>query len=204
MRAVVQRVLSASVAVDNETISQISRGLMVLVGIGIDDTTADMDILVKKILTLRVFDDANGNMWKSSVKDIAGEVLCVSQFTLFANTSKGNKPDFHKAMGSAQSRDMYATFLQKMKDQYSQDKIQDGKFGAMMNVSLTNEGPVTFTLDSRKYEYVDLATPVRSGTSNPKAAAPQKRPSGTVGPTNAESGPDTSASATEQTPTTLS
>ncbi|VDB82862.1 unnamed protein product [Peniophora sp. CBMAI 1063] len=171
MRAVVQRVLSASVTVDNETISQISRGLMVLVGIGTDDTTADMDILVKKILTLRIFDDANGNMWKASVKDIAGDVLCVSQFTLLANTSKGNKPDFHKAMGSTQSRELYATFLQNMKDQYLADRIQDGKFGAMMNVSLTNEGPVTFTLDSRKYEYVELTTPVHSGISTPKGAA---------------------------------
>ncbi|KAI0005921.1 D-Tyr tRNAtyr deacylase-like domain-containing protein [Russula compacta] len=150
MRAVVQRVLSASVTVNNEVVSDISRGLMVLVGIGVDDNASDTENLAKKILTLRVFSDASGDMWKANVKDIQGEILCVSQFTLMGNTSKGNKPDFHRAMSADQSRTMYASFLQILGAQYSPEKIKaDGKFGAMMNVSLINEGPVTFTLDSR-------------------------------------------------------
>ncbi|KIM62048.1 hypothetical protein SCLCIDRAFT_120300 [Scleroderma citrinum Foug A] len=154
MRAVVQRVSSASVTVDGKVISSISNGLMVLVGIGTDDTLADVDTLSNKILSLRVFSDANGVMWKNSVKDISGEVLCVSQFTLMANTTKGNKPDFHRAMSSESSRHLYSTFLEKMRQLYVADRIQDGQFGAMMNVSLTNEGPVTLTLDTRKFEYV--------------------------------------------------
>jgi len=154
MRAVVQRVLSASVTVDGEIISQISRGLMVLVGIGVDDNVSDIETLAKKILNLKVFAHSTSNMWKTNVKEIQGEILCVSQFTLMANTSKGSKPDFHRAMSAGQSRAMYESFLKYMGAQYAPEKIKDGRFGAMMNVSLTNEGPVTFTLDSRKFEYV--------------------------------------------------
>ncbi|EKM55254.1 uncharacterized protein PHACADRAFT_161202 [Phanerochaete carnosa HHB-10118-sp] len=168
MRAVLQRVASASVVVNDEVVSSIGRGLMVLVGIGTDDTTADIATLINKILSLKVFEDASGRMWKSNVKDINGEVLCVSQFTLLANTSKGNKPDFHRAMSSESSREMYASFLDRMRSLYKPEKIQDGRFGAMMNVTLTNEGPVTFTLDSRKFEYVGqpssgTAAPVKKG-----------------------------------------
>ncbi|KAG1794898.1 D-Tyr tRNAtyr deacylase-like domain-containing protein [Suillus plorans] len=160
MRAVVQRVASASVSVDGNVISSISRGLMVLVGIG-----TGMDIVSRPLssvlttsnrLNIRVF-DADGSMWKSNVKDIAGQVLCVSQFTLMANTTKGNKPDFHRAMSSNASRELYATFLEKMRRLYVPDRIQDGQFGAMMDVSLTNEGPVTLTLDTRKFEYVSVS-----------------------------------------------
>ncbi|EGO21241.1 hypothetical protein SERLADRAFT_452373 [Serpula lacrymans var. lacrymans S7.9] len=158
MRAVVQRVASASVTVNNEVISQISRGLMVLVGIGTDDTLTDVETLSNKILSLRVFSDANSAMWKASVKDIQGEILCVSQFTLMANTTKGNKPDFHRAMSTDLSRQLYSTFLERMRQRYVPDKIKDGQFGAMMDVSLTNEGPITFTLDSRKFEYIDSAS----------------------------------------------
>lgn len=166
MRAVVQRVTAANVVVDNETIAQIGRGLMVLVGIGTDDTVADVDQLSNKILSLKVFDDGTGRMWKSSVKDIGGDVLCVSQFTLLANTTKGNKPDFHRAMSTEPSKQLYATFLARMRAQYSPEKIQDGRFGAMMNVSLTNEGPVTFTLDSRRFEYVDQRSAPPSAPAN--------------------------------------
>ncbi|KAF9269339.1 D-tyrosyl-tRNA deacylase [Marasmius fiardii PR-910] len=155
MRAVIQRVASASVTVDNEVVSQISRGLMVLVGIGKDDTMADATTLINKIVRLRVFDDNEGKMWKQSVKDIDGEVLCVSQFTLLANTNKGYKPDFHRAMAAESSRDLYSSFLEKLKEAYKPEKIKDGKFGAMMNVSLVNDGPVTLTIDSRKFEYVE-------------------------------------------------
>jgi len=168
MRAIIQRVTSASVAVNNEMISQISHGLMVLVGIGADDNSCDVEILSKKILSLRVFSDAADTMWKASVKDIDGEILCVSQFTLMANTTK-NKPDFHRAMATDPSRELYATFLENLQRSYHPDKIKDGRFGAMMNVSLTNEGPVTFTLDSRKFEYIDQVSGNLKGTKQPKA-----------------------------------
>ncbi|KAJ3930204.1 MAG: D-Tyr tRNAtyr deacylase-like domain-containing protein [Lentinula lateritia] len=157
MRAIIQRVTSASVTVDNVVISQISRGLMVLVGIGADDTASDASALINKIMNLRVFNDPVDveKAWKASVRDIDGEILCVSQFTLLANTTKGNKPDFHRAMSSEASQEMYAAFLDRLRQMYKADKVQDGRFGAMMNVTLTNEGPVTFTLDSRKFEYTE-------------------------------------------------
>ncbi|KZP08716.1 hypothetical protein FIBSPDRAFT_254215 [Athelia psychrophila] len=161
MRAIIQRVSAASVTVNNEMISQISQGLMVLVGIGTDDNMSDVDALTKKILSLRVFNDGSDAMWKASVKDIDGEILCVSQFTLMANTTKGNKPDFHKAMGTEPSKQLYATFLDKLRSSYRAEKIKDGRFGAMMSVNLTNEGPVTLTLDSRKFEYIEPVQPVQ-------------------------------------------
>ncbi|KAJ7578468.1 D-Tyr tRNAtyr deacylase-like domain-containing protein [Mycena floridula] len=168
MRAVIQRVTAASVSVNNVTISQIQRGLLVLVGIGTDDTATDSSMLIKKILSLRIFSDPSDDqkMWKASVKDIEGEILCVSQFTLLANTTKGNKPDFHRAMSAESSREMYAAFLEKLGQSYKPEKIQDGQFGAMMNVSLTNEGPVTFTLDSRKFEYLEGNMKTDSKTSS--------------------------------------
>ncbi|KAF7799600.1 hypothetical protein EIP86_010838 [Pleurotus ostreatoroseus] len=168
MRAVLQRVSSASVQVDAQLVSSIGRGIMVLVGIGKDDTADDVATLSNKILQLKVFADSTGQMWKRSVIDIDGDVLCISQFTLLANTKK-SKPDFHGAMGSESSRQLYAAFLDRMRTLYKPEKIQDGVFGAMMNVNLTNEGPVTFTLDSRKFEYID------SGISTPK------KPSGSSG-----------------------
>ncbi|PPQ91430.1 hypothetical protein CVT25_014318 [Psilocybe cyanescens] len=174
MRAVVQCVSGASVTVNNELVSRISKGLMILVGIGSDDTDADIATLSKKILSLRVFADPTNpqNMWKASVKDIGGDILCVSQFTLLANTTKGNKPDFHRAMATEPSRDLYAKFLESLKNSYKAEKVQDGVFGAMMSVSLTNEGPVTLTLDSRKFEYVDM--PDNNKKSGTKVKAPSE------------------------------
>ncbi|KAF5331039.1 hypothetical protein D9619_005268 [Psilocybe cf. subviscida] len=133
-------------------------------------------------------------MWKSSVKDIDGDILCVSQFTLLANTSKGNKPDFHRAMATEPSRALYGTFLEALGKAYKPEKIRgilfdhgpsrdtnldcslDGKFGAMMSVTLTNEGPVTFTLDSRKYEYVSVPEGAREKKTWPKASAASGTP----------------------------
>ncbi|KAG9015701.1 D-tyrosyl-tRNA(Tyr) deacylase [Tulasnella sp. 427] len=144
---------------------------MVLVGIGTDDTTQDVEYIAKKILTMRVFDDNDGTMWKAGVKDIGGEVLSVSQFTLMANTTKGNKPDFHGAMSSVSSREVYSTFLKRLGELYEPAKIKDGQFGAMMSVSLANEGPVTLQIDSRKFEYVPVedtkSKKGKSGTSTP-------------------------------------
>ncbi|KAJ7143074.1 D-Tyr tRNAtyr deacylase-like domain-containing protein [Mycena crocata] len=166
MRAVVQRVASASVLVEGQVISQISRGLMVLVGI--DDTESDVSSLTNKLLSLRVFSDPTDptKMWNTNVKDVDGDILCVSQFTLMAQTKKGNKPDFHNAMSRKPSRILYETFLETLRRSYKPEKVQDGRFGAMMDVSLTNEGPVTFTLDTR---------------STPDAAAPKQSDIPTVG-----------------------
>ncbi|CAE6472497.1 unnamed protein product [Rhizoctonia solani] len=190
MRAVIQRVSSASVTVDSHVVSSISQGLMCLIGIGDDDTEKDSDYIVNKILNLKVFDDpASGAMWKKSVKDIEGEILCVSQFTLMAKTIKGAKPDFHKAShgnilvirtvdlltkySQANYLDRYTrhcsnpwrahTFLRglRVRPSYAQGPTPthmiDGQFGAMMSVALTNEGPVTLTVDSRKFEYTPIA-----------------------------------------------
>jgi len=131
---------------------------MVLVGIGIGDGPADVETIAKKIISLRVFDDNAGNMWKASVKDIAGDILCVSQFTLMANTAKGSKPDFHNAMPGEMSKALYSSLLLRLGEQYDASKVKDGRFGAMMSVSLVNEGPVTLQIDSRKFEYVSPPT----------------------------------------------
>ncbi|KAJ8700423.1 D-tyrosyl-tRNA(Tyr) deacylase, variant 2 [Pleurotus ostreatus] len=148
MRAVIQRVASASVSVNNEVVSSISRGLMVLVGIGRDDTAEDVAFIAKKILALRLFEatDDSTKMWRSNVSDIDGDILCVSQFTLMANTSKGNKPDFHLAMSTEQSKEMYGALLLKLSGMYKAEKIKDGRFGAMMDVTLTNEVCPTLSL----------------------------------------------------------
>ncbi|CAE7081240.1 unnamed protein product [Rhizoctonia solani] len=189
MRAVIQRVSSASVTVDSNVISSISQGLMCLVGIGDDDTEKDSDYIVNKILNLKVFDDpASGAMWKKSVKDIQGEILCVSQFTLMAKTIKGAKPDFHKAShGNLEpsrrrlahqtqtgelSRPFYASLLESMGRAYDPSRIKDGEFGAMMSVSLMNEGPVTLTIDSRKFEYTEPSVKKKPDASTPGTSTP--------------------------------
>ncbi|KAG8863076.1 heme binding [Tulasnella sp. 330] len=158
--------------VDNDIVGKISKGLLVLIGIGVvcgelDDTPADMEAIAKKILAVRVFDDENGTMWKHGVKDIGGEVLCVSQFTLMAKTTKGSKPDFHGAMGSESSRSMYSNLLSRLGELYDPSKIQDGRFGAMMSVSIMNEGPVTIPIDSRKFEYVQPVSRSMQSTNSP-------------------------------------
>ncbi|KAM0755406.1 hypothetical protein T439DRAFT_2716 [Meredithblackwellia eburnea MCA 4105] len=176
MKAVISRCTSASVTVAGERISSIGRGLLVLVGIGTTDTTQDLQWLVGKILGLKVFptageeEGAGGGGWKRSVMDVEGSVLCVSQFTLMADVKK-NKPDFRKAMTAEQSRAMYDDFLAEMRMQYVPDRIQDGKFGAMMDVGLTNDGPVTILLDSserRGSNTPGTQTPPQQSTINDK------------------------------------
>ncbi|KAI9243716.1 D-tyrosyl-tRNA deacylase [Helicostylum pulchrum] len=152
MRAVLQRVTKASVTVDDKVVGSIGKGVCVLLGIGSDDTDKDVDYMVNKILNVRVFDD-NGVMWKKGVKDAGLELLCVSQFTLQSVTTKGNKPDFHRAMKTEPAKSMYEEFLQKLGKTYDPLKIQDGEFGAMMIVDISNDGPVTLELDSRKFTY---------------------------------------------------
>uniref|UniRef100_T1GKS1 D-aminoacyl-tRNA deacylase n=1 Tax=Megaselia scalaris TaxID=36166 RepID=T1GKS1_MEGSC len=147
MKAIIQRVTSAKVTVNEELISSIQKGFCVLVGISSNDTLKDVDYLVKKLLSLRLFDDESGKRWQKNIKDQNLEILCVSQFTLY-HRLKGNKPDFHLAMQGPEAQTLYSTFLTKLGEQYSADKIKDGKFGAMMQVHIVNDGPVTLELES--------------------------------------------------------
>lgn len=147
MRAIVQRVTQASVTVDGNIISSIGKGICVLVGIGRMDAPKDVEYLIRKILNLRIFEDDDGKRWNKSVMDKKYEVLCVSQFTL-EMVLKGNKPDFHGAMEPELSQVFYENFLQQMRESYSQEKVKDGVFGAMMQVHIQNDGPVTIPLES--------------------------------------------------------
>lgn len=148
MKAIVQRVTSASVRVDGEVISSIGKGLMVLVGLHRNDTRKELEYIAKKILSVRIFDDpVTGKRWNKSVKDLDLEVLCVSQFTLY-HILKGNKVDFHLAMGGDAAKDMYEDLFKELCKNYSETKIKDGKFGAMMEVNIANDGPVTIELES--------------------------------------------------------
>lgn len=128
---------SASVTVDNQLVSQIGKGVLVLAAVGKDDTQKEAESLASKVLKLRMWDN-----WKKSVKDVEGEVLCVSQFTLFASTKKGNKPDFHKSAGGDLARDIYGHFFKSVQQQYEETRVKDGVFQAMMDVALVNDGPV--------------------------------------------------------------
>ncbi|KWU46760.1 d-tyrosyl-tRNA deacylase 1-like protein [Rhodotorula sp. JG-1b] len=151
MRAVIQRVTQASVTVDGQVVSSIGRGILCLIGISTTDTAYESTWLASKLLGLKVFpEDKDGEVWgwKNSVVEAGYEVLCVSQFTLYANLRKGSKPDFHGAKGGDDARQMYHDFLEDLRTKYQADKIFDGKFGAMMDVQLTNDGPVTLILDS--------------------------------------------------------
>eukprot|EP00092_Neocalanus_flemingeri_P094878 GFUD01120688.1.p1 GENE.GFUD01120688.1~~GFUD01120688.1.p1 ORF type:complete len:154 (-),score=63.14 GFUD01120688.1:104-565(-) len=146
MKAVVQRVLSGSVTVEGEVVSRIGKGMVALVGIHKDDTKVEMDYIVRKLVSLRMWEDESGRRWAKSAKDLGLEVLCVSQFTLY-HVMKGNKPDFHLAMGGDQSKQFYLNFLEEIKKAYKEDKIKDGVFGANMQVELVNDGPVTLELE---------------------------------------------------------
>lgn len=147
MKAIVQRVMNARVTVNGEPISSIDQGICVLIGICSNDTKKDIEYLAHKILNIKLFDDETNKRWKKSVVDKELEILCVSQFTLY-NTWKGNKPDFHNAMPGDKSKEFYESFLQVLKDKYRPEKIKDGEFGAYMQVSIQNDGPVTFELES--------------------------------------------------------
>jgi len=150
MKVVIQRVLQASVTVDGSLKSQIMQGLLVLVGIEDADIMDDIDFLCKKIVNLRIFDDASGVM-NLSVKEINGEILCVSQFTLHASTKKGNRPSYIKASKPDFAIPMYNLFCKMLGEMLEKD-IKTGVFGADMKVSLINDGPVTIVIDSKNKE----------------------------------------------------
>jgi len=150
MRAVIQRVSKASVTVDNKIYSQIENGLLVLAGIEDADIAEDIEWLSGKIVNLRVFNDDNGVM-NVSVKDINGEILAVSQFTLHASTKKGNRPSYIKASKPEFAIPMYEKFIQQLSNDLGK-AISTGVFGADMKVELLNDGPVTIVIDTKNRE----------------------------------------------------
>jgi len=147
MRIVVQLVKQASVAVDDKVISEIKKGYLILLGIETEDTQEDINWLAGKIARLRIFGDENGVMNKS-ILDINGDVIIVSQFTLQAKIKKGNRPSYIKAARPETASVLYDKFILQLENEIGK-KIQTGKFGAMMDVSLINEGPVTIFMDSK-------------------------------------------------------
>ena len=150
MRVVIQRVSEASVTIDRQVHGQIGIGLMVLVGIEDADTIEDIQWLSNKIINLRIFNDANGVM-NCSVKDVNGDLLLVSQFTLHANTKKGNRPSWSRAAPPAVSRPLFECFVQQLERDLGR-KVPTGVFGADMKVHLVNDGPVTIFIDSKDQE----------------------------------------------------
>ena len=150
MRAVIQRVSAASVTVEGEIVGAIGRGLLVLVGKEDADTADDIDWLAAKIIGLRLFADESGTM-NRSVQDIAGDILLVSQFTLFASTKKGTRPSWHRAARPDIAIPLYEEMTRKLSELLGRP-IQTGRFGAMMQVSLVNDGPVTLIIDTKVRE----------------------------------------------------
>lgn len=150
MRTVIQRVTSASVSIGGEVVGKIGKGVMLLLGITPEDTQQDADWLVGKISRLRIFDDANGVM-NLSLQDIEGEVLVVSQFTLMASYKKGNRPSYIHAAPPAVAIPLYEYFVIQLQQALGRP-VPTGQFGADMQVSLTNDGPVTIVMDSKNPE----------------------------------------------------
>ena len=146
MKAVVQRVKNAGVTVEGKEISRIGKGYMILLGVMDDDTVEDIDILAKKISTLRVFEDENGKM-NLDIKSIDGEILAISQFTLCADVKKGNRPSFIRSKEPETARGYYEIFCEKLIE-YGVRDVKKGVFGANMKVDLINDGPVTIVYDT--------------------------------------------------------
>ena len=149
MKLVVQRVKKAKVEINNKINGEIGQGYLVLLGVGPDDDEQIADYLVKKLINLRVFEDENGKM-NLSIKDIDGELLIVSQFTLYADCSGGNRPSFVNAAKSEKANKLYEYFVEQCKKQNIK-KVNTGEFGADMQVTLQNDGPVTILLDSKEF-----------------------------------------------------
>ena len=147
MRAVIQRVSDAQVKVDGNIAGKIDKGLLVLLGIGEDDNNDDLEYMVRKILGLRIFEDDNSKM-NLSLEDVEGELLIISQFTLYGDVRKGRRPSFSTSANPEIAEDMYEDFVKKCKEKGI--RTEKGIFGAEMEVGLTNQGPVTILLDSKK------------------------------------------------------
>ena len=146
MRVVLQRVAHASVTVDEKVIGKIQRGFLLLVGVTHDDVIEDMEYLVRKIVQMRIFEDEEGKL-NRSIQDIGGEILSVSQFTLYAETKKGNRPSFSKAAPGDVAIEMFEQFNGLLRE--TGVPVETGQFGADMKVELLNDGPVTILLDSK-------------------------------------------------------
>ena len=151
MRAVIQRVLEAKVTVDNEVISSITNGLVVLIGIEDSDKEEDVEWLCKKIVNQRIFSDSEGKM-NRSLLDEQGRLLAISQFTLFGQTKKGNRPSFIRAARPEIAVPLYNYTLSCFDNLLGEDMVSSGKFGADMKVSLVNDGPVTIFMDTKNKE----------------------------------------------------
>ena len=147
MKAVIQRVSIGQVIVDNSIINEIKNGYLILLGIHKNDTLKDCDWLINKILNIRLFENKNEN-FDLNINQIKGEILLISQFTLYANCRKGNRPSFSDALNPKAAQKMYNQFYIKLKNKFPQTK--SGKFGATMKIILSNEGPVTINLDSKE------------------------------------------------------
>ncbi|AFH49431.1 D-Tyr-tRNATyr deacylase [Ignavibacterium album JCM 16511] len=152
MKVVVQKVSEAGVYIENEDYSaEIRKGLVILLGIKYDDTIEDVNFLADKCSNLRIFPDENEKM-NLSVKDVDGEVLVISQFTLYGDAQRGNRPSFTEAARPDTAIPLYEKFIQRMKENLGESKVKSGIFGAMMLVKIFNDGPVTILIDSRKSE----------------------------------------------------
>jgi D-tyrosyl-tRNA(Tyr) deacylase len=147
MRAVLQRVSRATVTVEEEVVGEIAAGLLVLLGVGANDTLADADYLAEKIIGLRIFEDADGKM-NLPVADVDGAILVVSQFTLYGDTRRGKRPSFDAAAPPEKARELYEYFVEKIRA--AGLRCETGRFQAAMQVDLVNDGPVTILLDSSK------------------------------------------------------
>ena len=150
MRVVIQRVSRASVTIDGHIKGKIAHGLLIFLGIEEEDNTTDIDWLVAKIISLRIFNDAEDKM-NLSVSDVDGDILVISQFTLHASTKKGNRPSFIKAARPEKANQLYEAFVKKLADLFKKE-IFTGSFGADMKVELMNDGPVTIIIDTKQKE----------------------------------------------------
>jgi D-tyrosyl-tRNA(Tyr) deacylase len=150
MKAVIQRVTSCSVTIDNKVVANIQKGLLVLVGFEDADKNEDLNWLTSKIANLRIFGDENEVM-NLSLKEVDGDIIIVSQFTLHANTKKGNRPSYIKAAKPETAIPLYESFITQMENELGK-KVQTGKFGADMKVALLNDGPVTIIIDTKNKE----------------------------------------------------
>lgn len=147
MRVVLQRCLNASVTIDNNESRSINNGLVIFLGVSNNDTDEDIDYLVKKITNLRIFED-NNNKMNYSIQDIKGSLLIISQFTLYADTKKGNRPSFTNSMSYDDAKEYYYRFIEKIKE--TNIDYKTGEFGSDMKVNLINDGPVTIIIDSKE------------------------------------------------------